>query len=182
MDSRHQRLDTPDGRLGFPFVGSRTDRKIRCHDADAPCFGDARDHLAALGHADDFKIMAVADGFFSQDRNRIARRNQSLDVAVREVVGHLVHETDDILTGPVAIGRIERIAQKMKCSWGMSSCRRRRTVSPPTPESMTPIGCCLFMMFPPRQLHKKGLKGRDAAIQALLTDGWQGNCFHITKE
>lgn len=112
MDSRHQRLDTPDGRLGFPFVGSRTDRKIRCHDADAPCFGDARDHLAALGHADDFKIMAVADGFFSQDRNRIARRNQSLDVAVREVVGHLVHETDDILTGPVAIGRIERIAQK----------------------------------------------------------------------
>ena len=124
------------GGLDFLFVGSRT-----------------REHLAALGHADDFKIMAVADGFFSQDRNRIARRNQSLDVAVREVVGHLVHETDDILTGPVAIGRIERIAQKDEMFMGH--------------ELLQAAQDC---------------QSANSAIQALLTDGWQGNCFHITKE
>ena len=42
--------------------------------------------------------MAVADGFFSQDRNRIARRNQSLDVAVREVVANMImSDTIDFL-------------------------------------------------------------------------------------
>ena len=152
------------------------------HDADAPCFGDARDHLAALGHADDFKIMAVADGFFSQDRNRIARRNQSLDVAVREVVGHLVHETDDILTGPVAIGRIERIAQKDEMFMGHELLQAAQDCQSAN-SGINDANRLLFIHdVSSSAIAQKGLKGRDAAIQALLTDGWQGNCFHITKE
>ena len=122
-------------------VGVRPDGGRRGDDADPPVpRRQGRRRGTGPDDAQDRQRVAPSEGADPDGGRGVAGHDDRLDVALRERVERLGREGQDLVVGARAVRRAGVVAEVDRRFVRRPPGISRRTVSPPTPESKTPMG------------------------------------------